>query len=164
MQSVDNLRETSSSSSRSFLKQKPHLNYFIRISLLSCLEKKGLTRVRVERKARIVEGWTQMVPLNRANTWKGRRGITPFEARISRERLPGPREPPFTTESAAIYGETADHFHALEKRLPRFETDIRFIRPIMSLWISWNYSFLHGEHVCLDFYSFSLSLSLVSIR
>lgn len=58
-----------------------------------------------------------MVPLNRANTWKGRRGITPFEARISRERLPGPREPPFTTESAAIYGETADHFHALEKKV-----------------------------------------------
>lgn len=36
-----------------------------------------------------------MVPLNRANTWRGRRGITPFEARISRETS--------GAERAAIY-------------------------------------------------------------
>lgn len=54
---------------------------------------------------------------------------------------------PFTTVSAAIYGETPDHFHARfhapRKTIPRLVTDIRY-PPNVALNLAGNYSFL-GE-------------------
>lgn len=63
----------------------------------------------------------------------------PWDFRGRESRHLRRRAPPFTGKLRAD-----DHFHA---PIPRFETDIRYPPPPMSLSISRNYSFLEGARV-----------------
>lgn len=140
MQSVNNLRKTS----RSLLKEEtPFELFYSNFSFLPREERKGLTRFA--RKGRIV-GWAQMVPLNRANTWRGRRGITPFEARISRETSGAERAAIYDGERRHLRGNCGQTIIFMRRSLA--SKQIFVIRPPQCRFQSRGIIPFSKEHVC----------------